>query len=498
MIRKAKKVAVIGSGIAGLAVAIRLAHQGFQVTVFEANATAGGKMSELNAAGYRFDKGPTVLTRPEFVEELFALCGQSANGKWSYTPVDPVFHYFFNDGTILRSHTDKAQFAAEVEANTKATAASVLSFLKQSENKHHLTEEVFLMRSLHKFKNYLNWPTLRGILNFSKVDVFRSMNAANSKQFADQKVIDMFNRYASYNGSNPYLAPATLNVIAHYEVTLGTYFSEGGIHRIVQVLQRLAEELGVRFRFNTPVHELLTEGKQVTALLTPQGNEQFDLFVSNADVYNTFTQLLPKLPAPKRSIEQPRSSSVIVFYWGMDRSFPQLGLHNMFLTNDSKLEYEHLFTKGTLYDDPTVHLTISSKMNAKDAPTGHENWAALISVPHDTGQDWDELVSASRKRVVAKLNRILQTDIAPHIVFEDTLDPRKVSSETGAAFGAVFGNSSNSMFSAFLRHPNFSSQLNNLFFCGGTAHPGPGIPLCLLSAKIASDLIHENYSPTHS
>lgn len=492
--KKAKTCAVIGSGIAGLAAAIRLQKQGFAVTVFEKNTSAGGKMNELNSQGFRFDKGPTVLTKPEYIEELFELCGKRASDYWQYHPVEPIFHYFFDDGTVIHSSKDQQKFATEVEAKTNATASSVLDFLKQSATKHFLTDEVFLQRSLHKIKNYLNWPTLRGILNFGKVDVFRSMNAANSKQFSDQKVVDIFNRYASYNGSNPYLAPATLNVIAHYEITLGTYFSEGGISSIIRALQTLAEEIGVAFRFDASVKEIVLEGNRATAIRTDNGTENFDLVVSNADVYNTYTHLLPKLNAPKRFIEQPRSSSVIVFYWGMDRTFPQLGLHNMFLTNDSQKEYAHLFDKGTLYEDPTVHLTISSKMNANDAPEGQENWAALISVPHDSGQDWDALIALSRQRVIKKLNAILKTDLETHIVFEEMLDPRKVNSETGAAFGAVFGNSSNGMFSAFLRHPNFSSTIDNLFFCGGTAHPGPGIPLCLLSAKIASELIQEKFS----
>jgi phytoene dehydrogenase-like protein len=147
------------------------------------------------------------------------------------------------------------------------------------------------------------------------------------------------------------------------------------------------------------------------------------------------------------------------------------------------------------FDDPTIHMTVSSKMNASDAPNGHENWAALVSVPHNTGQDWDGWIKTTRQNVISKLNRILKTDIEPHIVFEEMLDPRKVNEETNAAFGAVFGNASNNMFSAFLRHPNFSSKIENLFFCGGTAHPGPGIPLCLLSAKIVSELINEKFVP---
>jgi phytoene desaturase len=495
-VKQAKTCAVIGSGIAGLAAAIRLQKQGFDVTVFEKNTSAGGKMSELNASGFRFDKGPTVLTKPEYVDDLFELCGKQSSDYWTYRAVDPIFNYFFEDGTVVRSSKDPQVFAADVEANTKASASSVLDFLKQSETKHFLTDEVFLQHSLHKVKNYFNWKTLRGILNFGKVDVFRPMNTANSKQFADQKVVDIFNRYASYNGSNPYLAPATLNVIAHYEITLGTYFSEGGIHKIISSLQELAEEVGVKFRFNTAVQEITTEGTYATGIKREDNQEKFDLIVSNGDVYNTYRHLLPTLTAPKRFIEQPRSSSVIVFYWGMNCTFPKLGLHNMFLTNDSKKEYDHLFGTGTLYEDPTVHLTISSKMNMADAPEGQENWSALISVPHDSGQDWNTLVTQSRKQIIKKLNGILNTDIEPHIVFEEVLDPPKVNAETNAAFGAVFGNSSNSIFSAFLRHPNFSSQLENLFFCGGTAHPGPGISLCLLSAKIASNLIHEKFKPT--
>ncbi|MCB0754950.1 MAG: phytoene desaturase [Flavobacteriales bacterium] len=491
--KKPKNVAMIGAGIAGIAAALRLRKQGLEVTVFEANEKLGGKMAEVIGNGFRFDRGPTVLTKPEYVEELFSLFGKSASDYWKHKPVDPIFKYFFEDGTVINSSRNREQFADEIAEKTADSKESIFKFLDDVEKTHHLTDEVFLQRSLHQFKNYLDWPTARGILNFGKVDVFRSMNTANQKRFKDQKVIDIFNRYASYNGSNPYWAPATLNVIAHYEITLGTYFSEGGIYTIIDALKKLAIEQGITFRSNTPVKEIIYSGNTVTGVRTDSGQEPFDVVVSNIDVYNTYKQLLPEFKAPKRFLEQPRSSSVIVFYWGIQREFPELGLHNMFLTDDAKAEYQHLFELNKPYHDPTIHMTISSKMNASDAPAGCENWAALISVPHDSGQDWDEWIAEARKNVLAKLSRILNTDVEKLIVFEDILDPRKVNVETNAAFGAVFGNASNSMFSAFLRHPNFSPKIENLFFCGGTAHPGPGIPLCLLSAKIASELIAEKF-----
>lgn len=496
--KKAKAVAIIGAGIAGIAAAIRLRSQGFDVTVFEANEKPGGKMSEMRGNGFRFDRGPTVLTKPEYVEELFELCGKSASDYWSYEAADPIFKYFFEDGTVINSSRKRERFAAEIAHKTCDSQEAVFKFLDDVEKTHHLTDEVFLQRSLHQFKNYLDWPTARGILNFGKVDVFRSMNAANRKRFSDRKLVDIFNRYASYNGSNPYWAPATLNVIAHYEITLGTYFSEGGIYSIVQSLTKLAEEARVKFNYNTPVQQIELLGKTVSGIRTASGSQHFDAVVSNVDVYNTYKQLLPNFNAPKRFLEQPRSSSVIVFYWGIDGDFPELGLHNMFLSENSKEEYRHIFELNRPFEDPTVHLSISSKMNADDAPKGMENWSVLISVPHDSGQDWDNWIAQARKHVIAKLNRILNTDVEKRIVFEDVLDPRKVNEETNAAFGAVFGNASNSMFSAFLRHPNFSHKIDNLFFCGGTAHPGPGIPLCLLSAKIASELIAQKFVPTPS
>ncbi|MDP6909078.1 MAG: phytoene desaturase family protein [Flavobacteriales bacterium] len=484
-----KKCAVIGSGIGGLAVAIRLANKGYRVTVFESNAQAGGKMSELHANGYRFDKGPSVLTKPEYLDDLFVLSGKNPRDYLQFEKVDPVFKYFFKDGTVINSTSDRKRFAEEIASKTEATEDSVIDFLEKAEIKHSLTDEVFLQRSLHKPFNYFNRSTVRGIFNFGKIEAFTTMNRVNQKQFNDAKVVDIFNRYASYNGSDPYQAPATLNVISHYEITLGTYYPTGGIYSIINALVELAEEVGVKFRFNTKVSGIAVNGNKATGIETDAGSKQFDLVVSNSDIYNTCHKLLPNSRKPNRSLNQPKSSSVIVFYWGMKRQFPKLGLHNMFLSDDSETEYKHIFQQGSLSDDPTVHLTISSKRKASDAPEGRENWAALISTPHDTGQDWDTLIDQSRERVIKKISSILGEDIALFIEFESVLDPRMVQTETSSAFGAVFGNSSNSKFSAFLRHPNFSSRIDNLFFCGGSVHPGAGVPLCLLSAKIVSDLI---------
>ena len=481
---------MIGAGITGIAAAIRMAVGGYRVTVFERGSDPGGKMSEIKEQGYRFDKGPTVLTRPDLIEELFEISGSLPDEEWSYQKVDPIFNYFFEDGITISSHSDLDKFGQEVANKIGVDPSKLKAFLKSASRINELTEEVFLHRSLHQFKNYLNKETLRGVLNFGDVDVFRTMNEANSKAFSDSKLTDIFNRYASYNGSNPYLAPATLNVIAHYEINLGTYFSIGGMQSVVTALVSVAKKIGVHFSFNTQIECLLHNSRRITGLNTANASHDFDVYVNSTDVDFFYQNLLPEAIRPSRILNQPMSSSVIVFYWGIKGTHDKLGLHNMFLTEDSKAEYEHI-RDGKLYRDPTIHLTVSSKYNTDDAPEGCENWAALISVPHDSGQDWDDLVNAARKSMLDKLSRLLGEDISAQIEFESVQTPRSLESDTVAWKGAVFGKSSNSKFSAFLRHPNFSKQFKNLFFCGGTVHPGAGVPLCLLSAKIATEMALE-------
>ncbi|MBK7754221.1 MAG: phytoene desaturase [Flavobacteriales bacterium] len=483
--------AIVGAGFGGIAVAVRLARQGHRVTVFEANAVPGGKAAEWRIGPYRFDMGPTILTMPAYVDELFALCGEDPRDHFDYTQLDPSSQFLFEDGTVVRMHADAERLADEFAERTTAGRASVLEFLRRSKVKRELTDEVFLQRSLHRIRNYLNGPTLRGVLQFHKVEAFTSMARANATLFRDPKAAAIFNQYASYHGADPYAAPATLNLIAYYELALGSYSAKGGMHAVVRALVALAQRQGVEFRFNTRVERIVVERGEVRGVEVNNERSGFDLVVSNADAHSTYHRLLPDQRRPKRTLDQPRSSSVIVFYWGMDRTYPALQLNNMLMSNDGRAEYDHIFNKQSLFEDPSIYLHVSVKAHPADAPPGHENWFVMVSVPHNTGQDWDSLIRTTRQRVIAKLERMLRAPVGTHITVEHLLDPRSVEALTSSAFGAIFGSSSSGVFASFLRHPNFSRRIKGLYFCGGSVHPGPSIPLCLLSAKITADLIAE-------
>jgi len=486
---EARTAAVIGAGIGGLAVAIRLARQGFRVTVFEANETPGGKVAELHMDGFRFDMGPSVLTMPQYIDELFGLCGEQPHQHFQYRRLDPIFRYFYTDGTVITTPADPQRLAAELESKTAVSKAKVLEFLNRSRIKMELTDPVFLQRSLHQWKNYFDWPTWRGILNFAKVEAFTTMAKANARLFNNKKVEQLFNSYASYNGSDPYQAPATLNLISHYEITLGAFYIDGGMFTIARELTVLAQRQGVEFRFGSKVERVEVENGRTTGLWLNGTHHRFDLIVSNADVNATYKHLLPGQPRPSLTLGREKSSSVIVFFWGMKKEFAKLHLHNMFLSPDPKAEYDGIFKQQKVCDDPTVYVHVSSKENSADAPHGCENWFVMVSVPHNTGQDWDATVVRTRANILRRLSVQLGEELEPLIVCEKVMDPRDIETRTSSAMGAVFGNSSNGIFSAFLRHPNFSSRIKGLYFCGGSVHPGSGIPLCLLSAKITAGMI---------
>jgi phytoene desaturase len=484
-----KKCVVIGAGISGIAAAIRMRNKGYAVTVFEANSFPGGKLSTETNEGYRFDMGPSVFTMPEYVDELFTISGKAPREHFNYIALDPVYKYFFEDGSVLDAYHGKEKFAEQLALKTSDNKDTILKYLNKTEEVYNLTAEVFLHNSLHKLKNFFTLPVLKGILNFGKIGAFNTMNSANEKAFKDTRLKKVFNRYATYNGSSPYLSPATLNVIAHVEIVKGAFYPVGGMFSITKSLVALAKEIGVQFNFSTAVQGIIIENNKAVGIKTNNQNQMFDVVISNMDIYNSYEKLMPHIKKPKKSLAQPKSSSGIIFYWGIKKEFKELGLHNILFTENYQEEFNTIFAKKAIYHDPTIYLNITSKHTPTDAPEGCENWFSFINVPNNAGQDWDKFIETARESMITKINRVLKTDIRPLIESELVFDPRVIEKRTSSAFGAIYGNSSNNKFAAFLRHANFSKSIKNLYFCGGSVHPGPSIPLCLLSAKITTNLV---------
>ncbi|UZO81903.1 phytoene desaturase family protein [Aquimarina sp. ERC-38] len=487
---ESKKAIIIGAGIAGIATAIRLQKQGFEVTVFEANTYPGGKLSQMNREGYRFDCGPSLFTMPQFVEELFTLVGRDIKKYFEYEKKEVVCNYFFEDQTRFTAYADKEAYATEAAKVFNIDKKDLLAYFKKSKQKYDLTSSLFLEKSLHKLQTYLSKDTIKAITRLNSLDIDKNLNEVNEGAFKDPKLVQLFNRYATYNGSSPYQTPGIMSMIPHLEQHFGTFFPKGGMYSITQSLFQLAKDIGINFQFSTLVSDILVSNHKAVGVKIENTVYHADLVVSNMDIVPTYKKLLADQPAPEKTLAQPRSSSALIFYWGIRKEFKELDLHNIFFSKYYKEEFDAIFNQKTISNDPTVYINITSKNEIEDAPTGCENWFVMINVPGNTGQNWDELINTTRKNCLRKINRMLQTDIEPLIATEEILDPRSIESKTQSYQGSLYGSSSNNKFAAFLRHPNFSQKIKNLFFCGGSVHPGGGIPLCLLSGKIVSDLVN--------
>ena len=307
--------------------------------------------------------------------------------------------------------------------------------------------------------------------------------------FKSTRLHQLFNRYATYNGSSPFRTPGIMSMVPHLEMHYGTFFPKGGMHQITTSLFTLAKDEGVQFRFNERVESINIENGRAIGVISGAIKKSCDIVVSNADIFPTYERLIPGEKKPKKTLSQERSSSALIFYWGISKRFPELDLHNILFGDDYDGEFEALFGSKSLSDDPTVYVNISSKHQTSDAPENHENWFVMINAPGDYGQDWKVLRAKARKAIVAKINRTLKVDIEELITVEHILDPVGIQAATSSYRGALYGAASNNKFAAFLRHPNFSRRIDNLYFCGGSVHPGGGIPLCLLSAKIVADIV---------
>jgi phytoene desaturase len=483
-----KKVGIIGSGIGGLAIAIRLVLKGYSVEVFEANDSPGGKLNEFSEKGYRFDGGPSLFTMPSLVDELFVLADKNPKDYFEYIKLDEVCRYFWEDGTKLTVPADKEIFDKIVSEILDEKPGKILKYLSDSDFKYKTLSNLFIYNSLHKFSTWISKEAIKGYLNIFKMGVFGKFHQHNISKFSNPKTVQFFDRYATYNGSNPYQTPATMSIIPHLEYNVGAFLPKAGIYDIVKGLYKLAIELGIKFHFNQKVEEIILENDKAKYLkIINKQSDPYDFIVSNMDVTPTYRKLLPKVKSPEKTLNQEKSGSGLIFYWGIKKQFPQLGLHNIFFSDNYEEEFIFQFGKKAIYSDPTIYLNITSKIINSDAPANGENWFVLINAPANAGQDWKTIIELTKKATIAKLSRILGEDIEKLIEFERILDPILIEKNTSSSQGALYGNSSNNKFSAFLRHPNFSKKISNLFFVGGSVHPGGGIPLALSSAKIASD-----------
>jgi phytoene desaturase len=484
-----KTAIIIGSGIAGIATSIRLACQGYAVTVFEKNAYLGGKLSAFTQDGFAFDAGPSLFTQPQYIEELFSLAHENITDYFTYIKSNVTCNYFFADGSFVSANADANVFAKSLHNTFGEDENSVKKYLQNSKTAFDKIGTLFTHYSLHIADSYKNGRVLQALRATKLSYISTNLHSYNSRFFKHANTIQLFDRYATYNGSNPYKAPAMLSMIPHFEMNVGTYYPMGGMISITNALVKLAQKKGVQFITNSKVDRIVVKNKKVNGVVVNNKTIDADIVVSNMDVYYTYKYLLQQSKQANTILQQERSSSAFIFYWGIDTQFANMHLHNIFFSDDYQKEFTQIFTDKTLPSEPTIYVNIPAKLEKGLAPDACENWFVMVNAPAHHGQDWQALQHDLKEKIITILEARLQAPIRQHIVTEAVLTPLQIEQRTSSHTGSLYGSSSNSKLSAFMRQRNQSSEFDNLFFVGGSVHPGGGIPLCLGSAKIVGDWV---------
>ncbi|TVR23329.1 MAG: phytoene desaturase [Anaerolineaceae bacterium] len=484
-----KPIVIIGGGIGGLSAAIRLAVRGQRVIILEKNPIIGGKMGQVERDGFRWDTGPSVITMRHVFEDLFREAGRDFADYVRLLPVTPLTRYFYPDGVIFDAHADLSRMANEIERLEPRDVEGYLAYLAYAARIHRITGPVFIYDRPPRPSSFRRVPPT----DWLKVDPFRTMSGAIRRFVRHPHMRQLLGRFATYVGGSPYSAPATLNVIAHVELTGGVWYPQGGIYRIAAAMRTLAEELGVEIRTETPVESITVRDDRVTGVQITGGDHiAAQAVIANVDVTTTYQHLLSQTPAITARAERLRnyqpSCSGFIMLLGVEGQHSGLAHHNIFFSADYRREFDAIFKTQTAPDDPTIYVAITSKADADHAPAGCENWFVLVNMPPTSaGLDLRDYGG----RVLDKL-AAFGYDITDKIKSQTIYTPADLERMSGAWRGALYGPSANSKWTAFRRPHNRSREVRGLYFAGGTTHPGGGVPMVTLSGKVAAELLLED------
>jgi phytoene desaturase len=487
-------IGIIGAGIGGLSAACELAKDGHHVTVFEKNGKPGGKLNEEVIDGYRFDTGPSLLTMPFVAEELFDYCGYTLSDFIQTQPLTPLCRYTYADGTVLDSFEDREAAVKAIGKLSVPDAKAYVKFLDQAAKLYGRTAQSFIFNPLADLRDLRSlrwWDMLR-------IDAFTTVSDRVDRSFESEHLRMFFKRFTTYNGSNPWQAPATLNVIPHVELNQGGYYVKGGLYRISDALVSLAEYLGVQFHYNAEV-EKIGHSSGAADHLFVNGNEiKFDLIVSNSDATHTYTQLISddviSKPSKKHLESVEPSCSGFVILLGIDRTYEQLVHHNIFFSSDYKREFDDIFKRGILPTDPTIYVANTSFSDPDHAPAGGSNLFVLVNAPwvRNAGLFTEADKEAYADKITLALAGHGLRGLQAAIKVKKIITPSDFQDLWLSNRGSIYGTSSNHRLAAFMRPRNRSPFLRNLYLVGGSTHPGGGIPLVMLSARHACELVRRD------
>jgi diapolycopene oxygenase len=475
------------------------------VTLLERNSWLGGKAAILNEQGYRFDMGPTILTVPSVLARIFREAGRDLNQELDLVRIDPQWRSFFTDGSTLDLLADVGHMSRELErfAPDRRIAAGYQQFLRLSRTLHEISNRYFFWRSVGSLGDVFGWtgafrPML--LIDLLRMRPGQSVTSTVRNHVPDARVAQMLDHFVQYVGSAPDNSPTVLCSIAHVQTEEGVWYPRGGTGAVPEALGRLAHDLGVQIRTGVGVRRILLDGSGAAVGVETDSGErvEFAAVVANSDTVRTHQELLQGTSSERffRRRRYEAACSGVVLYLGLDHRYDQLLHHNFVFSNDPHEEFEWIYRKGEPAPDPTCYVCAPARTEPEVAPDGGEALYVLVHTPYlRPHHDWQQLLPGYRRIILDKLAKTAGlTDLEQRIRVERWLTPADIHNRYGVLNGAIYGLASHGLYTGAFKPANRSRDVKRLYFAGGSAHPGPGMPMVMMSGWIAADTLDRDLS----
>ena len=496
------RVAVVGGGLGGLAAACVASARGHDVTLYEKNGWFGGKAALLEEGGFRFDMGPTILTVPAVLDRIFAEGGKRTADYLDLRRLDPQWRCFFDGGDRVDLMADETAMASEMErfAPGQRAGEGYKAFLSVSKQLHEVSDRFFFWKSVEDLfdtidlRSNMNPSTLRDVISLR---MHATVAGTIRGRVRDARLAQMLDHFVQYVGSSPYGAPAVLCAIAHMQTAQGVWYPMGGTRAVAEGLARFAGENGARLRSGEDVEGLAMDGARVAGVRTARGVERYDAIISNMDSVRTYRELVGgEVGAAHARRKFEPACSGVVLYLGLKERYDHLLHHNFVFSRDPKEEFDAIYKQGEPAPDPTAYVCAPSATEPGVAPTGGEALYVLVHTPYlRAHHDWrsGELYPRYRQVILDKLKSAAGlTDIEDRIVVERHLTPQDIHERYRVLNGAIYGLASHGRVMGAFKPGNRSRTAPGLYLAGGAAHPGPGMPMVMMSGWIAADAMDQD------
>ncbi len=489
-----KSAVIIGAGIGGIATAVYLAKNGYSVAVFEKNSAPGGRCGQLLRDGHRFDLGATMLIMPAIYREIFESLGIPLFENATIKPLENLYKIYFDNNDVLAFSTDKEKMKMQHELIEPGSFARSRKYVTDGYEIFRIGMNKLIGRN---FDNLFQFANFRNLGMLIKLKTYISNYRYVKKFFKDTHLRMAYTFQNIYVGQSPFSSPALFSMVPAAELTEGSFFPEGGMYTIVEKLLSEALSSGVSFHFNKPVRRINISGRVADGILLDDGSEiKADIVIANADLPYVYRHLLPDR-AKSLILDRMRySCSALCFHWGLDKVYPQLGHHSVFLSDGFREGLDRIFKDKSISNNPSFYVHAPGRTDPTAAPDNQDTLSVVVGAGHidkHKNQDWDGLKKSTRSAVISRLRKLGLDDIEEHIKFEICYTPESWESACNISRGSVFGSLAHNLLQmGYFRPHNQHDRYRNLYFVGGSTHPGNGIPNVLLSAKLTAERILRN------